>query len=181
MHCCYTHIAHWVVSFMFSVTSGSQRDIQIQNRSSIQISTYIRRFEIILSVFVVFVLLKCQVIAIFGILDKSYQLSSFGACTQTLMYKETNKNLFYLKKTIFISQNQKFVRQEKEVQKKQNVNLIVHPQMSPVSPVFLTKVTVSIGLKNVFRVETSIPYYSRLGQTCHSCCYSSISHRLKGN
>ena len=30
--------------------------------------------------------------------------------------------------------------------------------MSPVSPVFHTEVTVSIGLKNKLRVETSIPY-----------------------
>ena len=108
----------------------------------------------------------CQVIAIFGILEKSYQLFSSGACTQTLMYKETNKNLFYLKKTIFISQNQKFVRQEKEVQKKQKVNSL----MSPVSPVFHTEV----GLKNVLRVGTSIPYFSHRVRYIDVTSFSSI-------
>ena len=45
--------------------------------------------------------------------------------------------------------------------------------MSTVSPVFHTEATVSIGLKNVFRVGTFIPYYLGKIYNSHSAIYTT--------
>ena len=48
--------------------------------------------------------------------------------------------------------------------------------MLPVSPVFHTEVTVNIGLKNIFRVGTSIPSMSMLvGRGLKALFYSLLS------